>query len=84
MAYPIQHRCKPLPDDREQAVVEVLRRIYEGDFGTPPKSLATAFDSGVIVESIDEEIAAFIRKFGPFTNSLRYLPLDIHRNHFRK
>ena len=59
-------RCKPLPEDRGRAAVEVLRRIYEGDFD------ALIFDSGMTVECIDDEIAAFIRKFGPFSHPLRY------------
>ena len=56
----LDRETKPLPDDREAAAVEVLRRIYEGDSGHP------LHDDGMTCEFADNEIAAFIRKFGPF------------------
>lgn len=49
----------PLPEDRERAAVEVLRRIYEADAGYP------LHDDGMANEFADREIAAFIRQFGP-------------------
>ncbi len=49
----------PLPLDRERAAIEVLRRIYEGDCPYP------VHDDGMFREFADNEIAAFIRQFGP-------------------
>ena len=52
---------QPLPDDREEAAVEVLRRIHQCKFGVP-----IIPDPNMYVFYSDREIAAFIRKFGPF------------------
>lgn len=56
-------RCEtqPLPDNREEAAVEVLRRLYAGDAPEP------LMEYDMVVEWVDQEIAAFVRKFGPIS-----------------
>lgn len=56
----MQHIPQPFPDDREEAAVEVLRRIYQCKFGVD------ILDDEMHLACADKEIAAFIRKFGPF------------------
>jgi hypothetical protein len=49
----------PLPEDKERAAIEVLRRIYSGH--APHRIM----DDCMEVEWVNAEIAAFIRQFGP-------------------
>lgn len=49
--------------ERERDAVELLDRIYNRKAGYP------LLDAGMVENWIDEEIAAFIRKHGPFASS---------------
>lgn len=51
--------------EREQEAIELLDRIYGRKAGHP------LVDSGMVEEWVDDQIAAFIRKFGSFEEQLR-------------
>lgn len=51
--------------DRERDAIDLLRRLYERDAGHQLS------DSGMVEEWMDDEIAAFIRRYGAFADQLR-------------
>jgi hypothetical protein len=46
--------------EREQDALDLLRRIYNVEADTP------MYDDGMVVNWTEGQIAAFIRKYGPF------------------